>query len=406
MRKKRIGFTVLDYILAVVLLLCFTRIDYLYEALKMTKFLMFVSMAALAFSALMLLVTILRKRKISLDVIWLLLFFGYLFLITAISRRDVLQCLETYSGAIGLCFTAYYYIVNGKLRIFLNAFIVLEILIYLNLLTTFIYPDGMYNTSLYTQNWLLGYKNPQIRIILPVLGISMIRSFEKNNRIGRSSVILFVCSLVTMLRVGSSTGILSIILFGILVFVFIILFNTRPKWLSLRNVSIVFLILNLGILFLNLQTWFQSLFQTLGKDETFTGRNLIWGISLSEISKHLILGHGFLTGAEYVGIYYFSSAYHPHNYLLYILMQGGLVLLGIFAMGLIYGSKQLKKNKSISCTMIILIIISLLFVGLTESLTGNNFLYMFIILGMHSDAFKAACSPERLLNRVKIKVTI
>lgn len=63
MRKKRIGFTVLDYILAVVLLLCFTRIDYLYEALKMTKFLMFVSMAALAFSALMLLVTILRKRK-------------------------------------------------------------------------------------------------------------------------------------------------------------------------------------------------------------------------------------------------------------------------------------------------------------------------------------------------------
>ncbi len=406
MRKIKLGTVILDYFIAVVFILCFVRIDYLYEGMKMSGFLTALSLGAFVLAALLVTVSLIRKKSITVDIIWLIVFAGSLFLITLILRGNIYQFFATNSGVLGLCLLAYYYISNDKLNVFLDAFIVLEALVYINLLTTFLFPKGMYSTSLYTANWLLGYKNPQIRFILPVLGVSFIRGLEKRDRIGLSSLVLFACAALTMLKVNSTTGILAVAFFGILSLVFLFFFSKRPRWFNLRNICIVFLALNIGLLFLNIQTNFDVLFESLGKNTTLTGRTEIWKISIIEISRHLIIGHGFLTGNDYVEIYNLLAAAHPHNYLLYILMQGGIVYLAIIAGAFLYSGSTLRKKPVSSGTVVLIVIASLFFIGLNEALTGNNFLYMFVILGMNADKFKAGETPKRLFKHRRIKITL
>ena len=406
MKTKQFQVALFDYFLAVVSILCFIRIDYLYEFRKMSGVLSLVSLGVFAFIALLVTATVILKRNISMDLVWLIVFVGSLLLITMFMGRNVWQFFLANSGPLGLCLLAYYYIIRGKLNILLDSFIILEVLIYLNLVTTFLFPKGMYSTSLYTANWLLGYKNPQIRLILPVLGISMIRGLEKRNRIGLSSIALFLCAVLTMIKVNSSTGILAIIFFGILMFVFLYVFSKRAKWFNLRNISIVFLVINIGLLFLNIQANFDMLFESLGKNTTLTGRTQIWEISVVEISRHFVIGHGFLTGKEYTELYNLVAAAHPHNYLLYILMQGGIVYLGALIFGLLYSGSKLGKYPNASGTVVLMVIASLFFIGLNEALTGNNFLYMFIILGMNADKFTAPETPQRLIAHKRIKITL
>lgn len=406
MDKNRFGTVLIEYFIAVVSLLCFVRIDYFYEGLKLSSIYTAGSTVAFFVIVLLVLVTVFTKRTTPYEMIWAAVFVGYMIFISLLLHKDIYLYFTMYSAPIGLCLLAYYFIANDKLVILLNAFFVLEVFIYLNFLTTIVFPNGMYSTKLYTANWLLGYKNPQIRFIIPVLGVSVIRGLEKENGIGIGSIVLYICSVLSMLRVNSSTGILAIFLFGLLVFVFLFVVKKRPFWFNLRNICIVFLILNIGLFFFNIQTGFDVLFESMGKNTTLTGRTQIWSISLSEISKHFIIGQGFLSQKEYVDLYHLVAAVHPHNFLLYILMQGGIIYLAILTFGFMFSGARLKKYVNASGTCVIIVIVSLLFVGLNEALTGNNFLYMFILFGMKADKFVSAETPKKLLKNNRIKITL
>ena len=407
MKKNSLAARFFDYLVISVLLLSFVRIDYLYEKLQMTKILGNISMGGLALVIIFVIGTSIIKKNLPFDLLCIILFFGYLFLATILFRsRNIELFFRTYASPLGLCLLAWYCFVNGKIKIFLNAFIIFEVMIYLNFLTTLIYPSGMYTSLLYSANWLLGYKNPQIRLMIPVLGISVIRGFEKDSKISLSSFVLFFVSLLTMLRVNSTTGILGIFLFGILVFVFFLLKNTRPKWLTLLNISIVFLIINIGIIFLNIQTWFTSFLESFGKNAELSGRTRIWDASVAEIPKKLVFGHGFIYSSEYIAMFHMPAGAHPHNYLLYILMQGGLVLFGILAIWLVFCSRRLQQYECISGTVILLVLITLFFIGLNESLTGNNFLYMFLVMGTRVNDFSPETAMERRLHNWKLRVKV
>ena len=387
-----------ETIFAIILLLCFVRIDYFSEHLGMYNLYNLLSFSAIAILGIL----ILYHKKIKYKaIIFCVAFIGYLTVLSFINNKNIYSLLSTFSGPFGLCLMAFYYLENNKKRVFLNAFMFLDIIIYINFILILIFPNGMYSTSLYTDNWLLGYKNPQIRLMIPVLGISLIRDIENDGHISHSSIALFVCCVITMLIVSCSTGILAIFIFGLIIY-FLYISN---KHFSVNNMLfksvILIMLLNIGIVIFGIQSWFENLFLILGKDSNLTGRPILYKESINQILAHPIFGMGFLSGNDFVNIYHLPAAYHPHNYFLYILMQGGLILLSILLLGVLSCSRQISKNESSICDIIGVVIIVYLIIGFSEALTGNNFLYMYIIMGIYGSNFTSNSLKH---NRIKFRL--
>lgn len=121
----------------------------------------------------------------------------------------------------------------------------------------------------------------------------------------------------------------------------------------------------------------------LMRDLTFTERVFTWTKSMEAVKQRMLLGYGYMTGTEYSVFYndYYST--HPHNFYLYVLMTGGIVLFAILMTGFSLASQRLNNTSATIYSKIILFaIFSFLIMGLTESLISTVLLYPVIIMGM------------------------
>lgn len=101
---------------------------------------------------------------------------------------------------------------------------------------------------------------------------------------------------------------------------------------------------------------------------------------------------------------------HPHNYLLYIIFTGGLLLFAVIMLGYYWANKSLKKTSmSIYSKVILFTLLSFFLMGLTESLTGTVFIYPMLILAMNvdkiieQDAMSQPWRIDNILMWIKIK---
>lgn len=85
----------------------------------------------------------------------------------------------------------------------------------------------------------------------------------------------------------------------------------------------------------------QAFLELLGKDPTLTGRTVLWGMVLTKIAVHPILGYGFDAfwhghQALYADIWRVVgwNPPHSHNGFLNVTLEVGLVGLGVFVLGL------------------------------------------------------------------------
>lgn len=335
--------------------------------------------------------------------IWIFLFFGTTFLITLFRAGNLWGYITGNARSFILCliFDLWLHKAPGTL---IDSFAVLEWMIYANLATILIWPDGLYKSEFYWQNWLLGYKNYHIRTILPILCIALIRSYWKYGRLSLNAKLLLICVAFTVLKVDSATSLIGFFFFLILAF----LLNTFRKWLprlfSLRNclvgIALVFAIFVFSPLRYNLVSLFE---QTVGHASSFAMRFGLWDKSLEMFLRHPLFGYGFLTGVEYSEMYRGAWAAHPHNYFLYILLTGGIFLLGIVFYGYFMAAAELKKARNAVSSRIILgTLICFLILGIPESLTSTHLLYSTLVLGMN-----AQCVSNLLLrpyNSRRIKI--
>lgn len=305
------------------------------------------------------------------NLIYIVGYLAYLIIISTINGKIPYETVQI------LTVIAIFYINSKKdTIIFLSTFVnTTAILIAMNLITVLLYPNGMYATNVYSSNWLLGYKNPMVRLMIPSCTVAFILSYLKRGKFNPYNWILYGISLLTVILVDSSTGIVGMVALGIgLLYVSI---GDIPKYISFGISFIIISLLSYIVVWLRNFSLFRYFIEVvLGRSMNFTGRTVIWDTSINIFNENMIFGYGENYSNILLQRIY---APHPHNYLLYIFLTSGIF--GLILLTIAFNSIKRSNHKDSKVHNIILFsMISFWIMGISESLTGSIFMFPVLTL--------------------------
>lgn len=326
-----------------------------------------------------------RKRR-SLEIAVYLAFFVWLFL-CGIANNNMAEIGSAFLPVITVIILFMSYLNEDVTKVLNPLGFILYIYVVINFATVLLFPHGLYSDSVNEMStrveysWFLGYRNPQVRILLPAVSIAFISDIVKYGRVKLNSFFLLVISLMTIILIKSSTALVGFS-------VFILIYIVRMKW-NIRVKPIWFLLFNvaffIGIIILRLQNLFGFfIVDVLHKELTFTGRTFIWNQALHKILRHPLIGNGM---TEFpIGSYFVAT--HPHNFMLYLLVKSGLIGFLLFAVSAVICAKKLEKNQDNKIAQILIMeYCSFFSMTVTESMTEAIFFWLVITMGICIDSF-------------------
>lgn len=332
-----------------------------------------------------------KKTNETLKVVHALLVFGVLYLIVSrllngYGYDNKYSSLYIYDLTLINLFT--YGIIDNTWAKLKSFSFLLYIYVCINLATIILYPEGLYGTDVYSHNWYLGYKNVMIRTILPGVTLNTLCSIHDFGKLCIKDYVLMVVSIYSVYLVDSSTSIamLYIFILGVLIW--------RIKGLILRpslfKCFVIVSAISIAFTFFSFQEYLASLIDGLfDKDTTFTGRTFVWAFTLIRLIESPIIGFGWHTADEWrsvLGFYdmpgFDMGFSHPHNYILYVLLQGGLLYMLLIIYIFRYLSKKcIEYNAEIY--FLTLMYLAFFIEGITESLTGA--IFFMPLLGLYAN---------------------
>lgn len=250
----------------------------------------------------------------------------------------------------------------------------------INFITIILYPDGLYETEVYAgSNWFLGYKNVIIRTLLPCVTLNILCSIHDYGKPNIKDLFLMLISLYSVYLVDSSTSILIMLIF--IIGIILWYYKKQKMSLNLYKSFLVVTCVSIAFTMFSFQEYLSSLIENLfEKDTTFTGRTYVWAFTLVKLLESPFIGFGWHSADEWrdvLGFYEmgFDMGFsHPHNFILYILLQGGILYLALFVFLCFYISKYC--NQKLSYYFVLTLMYFSFFVeGITESLTGAVLLF-------------------------------
>ncbi len=333
-----------------------------------------------------------KKKEYSKIYIYFVIFLAISFAITLFKGESIIYCAQLYIPTFAISTLVEFNIRTHPRKILTALLLILVPYAIINFLTILIFPNGLYFNL--TRNnikylcWFLGYKNPQIRILLPMIVLLFIYSSLSNKKTSKVTIITFIITWLTILKLESATALVGMALFTIAM----IIKNIKIFKAIIKKINFVFLLLmSIVIIILivefNVQNYFAFFIENvLHRDLDFTDRVFIWKSTFDYILKSPIIGYGIRNDEI---VYNFINATHPHNYLLYNLYNVGIV--GTFVLLKIWNLcyKSLKKNiNRKEATYLYICLISFIIMGFTESLTDCNLLFPLLIIGYNLDYIK------------------
>lgn len=274
-----------------------------------------------------------------------------------------------------------------KSKVLSSLFHILASLTVINFFLTLLYPTGLSFASLYTQIrnplYFLGQDNGLVYQLLTLLGLNYLL-VEKEAGAGTVRLIsgkyaksfhprlwLFdLIAFVTMLIVGSATGLMVLLLFWLL---------TRFRFVrGSRLVVWPWLTFYVGFMVLVVLAgssipWLSWVTELLGRDAGFTGRDLLWEQALSLIAEKPVLGWG--NQSELIAIW--NSYFSAHNQILDIALRAGLLGLGVFGLLHVLAFRSCQRASTKMATLIFSTLYCFLIGGLMEAgVRPNHFIFL------------------------------
>lgn len=222
-----------------------------------------------------------------------------------------------------------------------------------NLLTYFLFPNGLYRLVLHggggtlggNAGYFLGIDNGFGAFIFPILMFAGYYSYLKKERIDMGFFTISILSLTTYIVTQSMTGLLA--LAGYIGLYCLLSISKTYKIVNYKILIGCFVFLTVFVVFLggfagmhNALTDFIT--NDLGKDMTFSGRTGIWERGIDQIRDALFFGYGAVKDGAYVrGI---GTKYGAHNTVLQTLLESGLVSLIFLFSALLYYIKYVDKH--------------------------------------------------------------
>ncbi len=330
--------------------------------------------------ALLMIWMLVRKKRVSSIIVLIGIQQMYLLLITLFhsDANGIRTCRGSVFLVLGVVLL--YELAHENKRIFLSSqLFCFEVVIYINLITEILFPDGMYikevGKFIATKNWFLGYYNNHTQYFLPAL----LFAFLYKNETGRKlrtymlTIAIFISAIL-----GWSGGIL-VALFGMAaVYVF---FKNRTEvfhYYTYWGLHILFVIFVILLKCQRLLFWLID--GVLDKWGSLELRMSLWDRCLQMISEAFLFGHGIETGDVRAAKAGFFWGMHAHNQLLELMYQGGIINLLLFAVVVIVAGRKVYRYRNTMESKII----SIAFLGwclctLVEPYATSFLIGMFVV---------------------------
>ncbi|MDY4669439.1 MAG: hypothetical protein SO415_05515 [Oliverpabstia sp.] len=273
------------------------------------------------------------------------------------------------------------YIIQTDTKKAISSFLMLfEFLVYLNFILLLVYPEGIYLLG-GRGVWLFGQANDSTLYFTCALMIAFLYSYyvkKKDDFLTFRSLILTVICVISTILTDSSTSTVGIILMMAVILAYSIFkISISPNYGLLAGIGIF-----VGFIILRLQEYFQSfIVNILHRSITFSNRTRIWDSAFYYIAQKPMLGYGMESRIDAGNRFLGNST--PHNKILYTTYLGGILLLFIFIIIIIYTIKKLNQySKSAAKAFITGPIIALLIQMQFESYTLFPFWIPFLF-GMY-----------------------
>ena len=244
-----------------------------------------------------------------------------------------------------------------------------EIIVYWNLLSMIIYPDGMFGGELKAYTFVLGIDNSHIRWLAQATAIL----FYKNTKKTMRTLALTGAITVSILMRFSATTIMAFICFWVVMLV-PVLKQKMNVWISGFGYLVMFFSI-IVIQRFNYLSWL--IVDILHKNMTFTNRNRTWARTLLAIRDSWLFGRGNLSTEEY---YHIIGDVYTHNLLLQFWFSGGIIALVIFVWMLAELNKNANASDRIARTVTNAFIMAFLVSGITEYHFYAPSIIMFMVL--------------------------
>lgn len=270
----------------------------------------------------------LLRKKINPFILSIFAYFGYIFFITLVRQGNYWNMIVQEGSMLAVCLLVFICSDKNELKYLLYAFKeLLAFFLFINAITVFIYEPrgGMYVSDIYldsikVNNYFLGYDNKHINYILPYFGVSIIYDRLYYGYIRNKTIILHIIINLAVIMCASVTTWAAIV-----IFYFCLLFMEKKYFKKLIN-SYIILIGNFVVFyFLIILRIYNKLsiyiIKIFHKDLVFA-REYIWKLYLNAVSKHFVLGYGYLSSTGRVA---HAGVVHAHNMYLDILFEVGIV---------------------------------------------------------------------------------
>jgi len=349
--------------------------------------LLMIGNTALKLGAVVLVGLLIWVHKKSLYKSTVLLLLGYFMILvsTVIHKRSINDALTVLVSPVGMILLFDYGAKKGK-DFFISVIkTILVFSVIVNFVSILLYPNGMYYNAGYTANWVLGYKNAHVRYIVPAIALCVIESEKRSGYIRLRDYLLMLIGMVSCILAHSSTGIVGITVFSLLV----IADNNRNRFIKrfvrflLHPVSIIVMTIALYYVILWGDTTFLGgiIQKYLGRDLTFTGRTFIWKRCFEYISASPITGVGYINSSDFFRLINVGIGSHPHNYLIGILFYGGIASFGFFLMSYVNMIKSFRDNHDYTPIRICLwSVLAFVIMGVSDVLLFSTFFHALIVL--------------------------
>ena len=336
-----------------------------------------------------------KKEKYYSKTLLCLLMFELVFLISTIInglsifvfvKNNVLQM------AIFLLFSMY----SSRPQLLIKTvFIIAEVLVYLNLLTVFLFPNGMYVNI--TQNWLLGYKNYYLHFFIGFMIVSLL--YNHYLAFSYRPYILIITMIFTLYVVKSST---SLFVFAIFVAMVILANIGNERIFNIWTYTIINIVLFCIMVMGRKISFFGLIIKDIfHKDFTLSGRTRIWDSVIRLIEQKPILGWGLLSYDESIGLIGLTTGTHAHNTILQYIYTGGFISLFFWGLFYYYIANRLWRYRETYTAKVLSISIFAYSIGcLAETYSSGLVFVMFAL----ADNIEKLLPYENSVSRQIIKI--
>jgi len=283
-----------------------------------------------------------KRGKISKIILLFSGFVAALLISTIITGYDLYAATITLGGMLGACILLDMEMNRNPVNAIKCLITLFAILVYINFFVA---------TPLFTDinhigdvSWFLGHRNTVGNNLVPLLCFLVIYSYHKDNSplISIFIYLTLAVALYTVIAGWSATSIVGISLAFIYI---VILYRLKlPRILNIRNYVIVTALFFFVFIIFNFQFIFRGFIETvLQRDLTFTNRTILWERAFESIAQNPLVGVGL--GYHALHDIFHWQLYDSHNFILELLVTGGLLGFATFSAIFIAVYRKLDRSR-------------------------------------------------------------